>query len=104
MPNLYEDDKGLADLYVHMDENEATFIARYSSEGGDYSSGSCFCWSNPHLNKALRLAYEQGLLKGELLINLISEQQRWLNYCEVDSEYKRRVDDRFTEERFFLPA
>ena len=99
------------DLYLHPPTNEdfydCTFIARYSSEGGDYSSGNEFCWSNPYLNQALRMAYEKGMLKGELLAGLRHEQQRWLNYCEKDVDYKARIDERYAvehgTERFLLP-
>lgn len=95
------------DLYIHMDDevhkDGRTFIARYSSDGPDYSSGSTFCWSNPYLNKALRLAFGKGLLKGDLHANLMREQARWVKYCEEDADYKKRIDERFIEERFFLP-
>lgn len=104
--SVKSEDAKTVDLYLHMDEvhdGDCTFIARYSSYGPDYSSGGQFCWSSPHLNKALRLAHEQGLLKGDVLINLKGEQARWLKYCQEDPQYKERIDERFQEERFLLP-
>lgn len=104
--NRYELEKGLVDLYFHVSEDghRSTFIARYSSDGGDYSSGFMFCWSNPHLNKAMRLAYEKGLINNSTLVHLESEQQSWLNYCEEDTAYKEASDAHFDEPRFLLPA
>ena len=106
MDNLYDPEKGLVDLYFHSHEDGygSTFIARYSSEGGDYSSGFKFCWSNPHLNKALRMAHEKKMLHGSTLVLLEHEQGCWLNYCKEDTTYKEASDAWFNEMRFLLPT
>ena len=50
-----------ADLYYHEGRIETTVIARYSSDGPDYSSGLCFCKTNPKLAEAKRRAIERGI-------------------------------------------
>jgi len=57
---------GSADLWVHPGElyNESV-IARFSSEGSDYKSGTPFIVNDPNLAQAARLAIECGLLNPE---------------------------------------
>lgn len=58
------------DLYYHHDDKCAllcTVIARWSSDGGDYSSGLSFVGHDPHLTEAYRLAFEKGHVDGSLL-------------------------------------
>jgi hypothetical protein len=51
-----------ADLYFHHGPLERTVVARYSSDGPDYSSGLCFADVNPNLREAKRRAIEKNLL------------------------------------------
>lgn len=52
-----------ADLYACKNEIEATVIARFSDEGGNYSSGIAFGYGmNPLLTEARRRANRQGIL------------------------------------------
>lgn len=47
------------DLYKH--ENLPTYVARYSSQDSDYTSGLVFVGLNPAITEAHRLATEQGI-------------------------------------------
>lgn len=65
------DDKGNeADLYIHLSQRdiEQTVIARYSSEGREYSSGAPFSFgSNPALTEARLRAQARGLVEYDVV-------------------------------------
>ena len=65
------DDKGNeADLYIHLTQRdvEQTVIARYSSEGREYSSGAPFSFgSNPALTEARLRAQARGLVEFDVV-------------------------------------
>ena len=58
----YDDDGRMADLYAHICGSMPTVIARYSSEGSDYASGSCFSYGQiESLTEARRRAQAKGV-------------------------------------------
>lgn len=100
----------VCDLYICIDEEHpslSSLICRYGDDG-DYSSGIEFCMSNPGLNDAFKLAYEQGYIRGDLFTYCKSQQIRWLDYCEHDLDYKLSMQDDLNKRwknktRFLLP-
>jgi hypothetical protein len=60
-----------------------TVIARWSSNGEDYYSGTCFVDVNPTLAEAQRRATEQGLIEAE------AENGQWVL---IDGQRRLRVD------------
>ncbi len=93
------------DYYYHYDKTYptlSTLIARYG-EFGDYSSGIDFVMSNVNLNKALRLAHEQGVLSDEVRKAILSRQFNWFEYCKKDLEYAKSIEKHWEgKERFVL--
>lgn len=93
-----------ADYYFHphTDPYRTTLISRYG-EDGNYSSGFEFLMSNPYLNTALRLAFEQNVLSEEVKEIIKNNQRKWFKYCEEDIEYKISIGKRWeNKERFIL--
>lgn len=95
------------DYYFHRDSDNvvgSTLICRYSSDGWDYSSGEDFCMCNVGINKALELAFMQGILTQEEIKWLKGIQVRALEYFEHDKSYKESIDKRWEGLiRFVLP-
>lgn len=59
----YRTENGEADLYAHPGKLMPTVIARFSSDGPDYSSGLCFAYgSSPNLSEARRRAELLGVM------------------------------------------
>lgn len=98
---------GENDYYFHRDPDHvigSTLICRYSSDGWDYSSGEDFCMCNIGINKALELAYTQGILTPEEITWLSHIQKRALDYFITDPGYKKSIDERWEGlTRFLLP-
>lgn len=63
-----------SDLYYH-DCSDPTVIARYSSEGSDYSSSLHSATHNPHLNEAYRRAKELDLVRPEIQLYFEMDNQ-----------------------------
>jgi len=98
-------DGDVVDFYYCHDSEDTMFsslIARYSSDGGDYSSGTDFCMSSPYLNKALQMAVEQNLLTKEELKYIKLHQDKWFDYYITTPEYAKGIDNRWEGKTRFV--
>lgn len=94
------------DYYFHRHKEHAslsTLIYRYGIDG-DYGSGSVFCMCSVGTNKALELAYTNGILTEDEITHLKNIQDEWFDYCERHLDYKASVEKRWEGlTRFLLP-
>lgn len=98
-------EEGIDCYYCHDEEPcLATLIARYSSDGANYSSGTAFVMSSIGLNIALRLGYEKKVLPQRFIDYVRRRQAEWFNYCKGDKEYEAGINERWQgRTRFVIP-
>jgi hypothetical protein len=97
------DDNVLDFYYCHREDPMfSSLIARYSSDGGDYSSGVEFCMPSIYLNKALEMAVKQNVLTLEELKYIKNQQEIWFNYYNKTPDYAKGIDNRWEGKTRFV--
>ena len=105
---IYLGNDGENDYYFHRGTSkeffDTTLICRYSSEPNDYGSGKAFCTVSPAINKALELAYTQGILNENEITNFKAIQEGSFQRIKDDDMYRKNLEKLWEgKERFLLP-